>query len=73
MKYYCICESQGPDQPSLRGGMIVCPDCQKPVCCDAVVLGLTPEPPHNAEIGDGAHLICWRHWDIVAPPNRHAN
>ena len=30
---------------------MVCPDCAQPVCCDAVVLGLTPEPQHVAEIG----------------------
>ena len=72
MNDYCTCGSHNPDQTSLSGGMIICPDCEKPLCCNAVLLGLTPEPPHKAEIGDGAHLICWRHWDVVAPPNRHA-
>ncbi len=72
MKDYCSCGFQHSDQPSVGSEFLVCPDCEKPLCCDAVVLGLTQDPDHPAEIGDGAHFICWRHWHYVAPLSRHA-
>ncbi len=72
MKDYCSCGFQHSNQPAFGVECMVCPDCEKPFCCDAVVLGLTQEPEHAAEIGDGAHFICWRHWNFVAPLSRYA-
>ncbi len=61
MNDYCSCTLRRTDQPSQKGGIIVCPDCDKPVSCDAVLLGSTEQTEHAAEIGNGTYFICWRH------------
>ena len=62
MKKYCSCKADRTGETSLDGGIVVCTDCEKPLCCDAVTLGLTSETPHPAETVDGTYFICWRHF-----------
>ncbi len=66
MPEYCSCESDLIDEPLLNGGFMVCSDCERPICCDAVMLGLTREPQHPAELAEDGHFGCWRHWNSVA-------
>ena len=65
MKDYCTCGIRRIDQTFLSRGFVFCVDCRQPLCCDVVLSHPTVEP-HAAEVGDGHHFECWRHWDSVA-------
>ena len=70
MNDYCSCRLERTDEPSLKGGIIVCPDCERPICCDALLVGSPEQPEHPAEIGNGTYFICWWHNSNVLM-NRH--
>lgn len=65
MGEYCDCRHGNRDRAVFRSGLAYCSDCAKLVRCDARPPGFAVKL-HPAEITDGGHFLCWRHWDPIA-------
>ncbi len=69
MNDYCTCGRRRFDREFRLRGFVRCPNCRKPISCDAVS-GDGTAKPHPAEIAQNEQFLCWNHhWNVISSMN----